>query len=84
MAKTNMWFYEKIMVGMSIVTAILVAIMDGKLTIAEIINIVNTAISGFGSDLKLKPSDLEITPREDGGLNIGIGPDVVKHLEIKF
>ena len=84
MGKNSMWFFQKISLGMAIVNAILMALADSKITMDEIVNIVNTILQGFAEDIKLNADDLTVLYNSDGSISISISSNLVSKLSAEL
>ncbi len=84
MGKNSMWFFQKISLGMAIVNAILMALADSKITMDEIVNIVNTILQGFAEDVKLNADDLQVFYKEDGSIAIMLSADLVAKMSAEL
>lgn len=82
MGKDSMWFFQKLTLGLALVNGILMALADKKLTLEEIVGIVNSILAGFADDLKISIDDLDIELTDDGAVIITLEPDLAKKLAI--
>lgn len=82
MGKDSMWFFQKLTLGLALVNGILMALADKKLTLEEIVGIVNSILAGFADDLKISIDDLNIELTDDEAVIITLEPDLAKKLAI--
>ena len=80
--KDSLWFFQKISLGLALVNGILLAMADNKLTIDEIVSLINTAIAGFAPDMKISVDDIQIEYTDDKALVITLEPELVNKFSI--
>lgn len=78
-----MWFFQKLQMGMSIVGGISLALMDNKITVPELIQIINPVIQVVAPDVKISPNDISFEERADGSVAIVLSPYLVDKLAFK-
>ena len=79
----SMWFFQKLSLGLAIVNGIALALVDKKVTVDEIINLINTLLMGVADDLKITLADLQITTNSDGSVSITLSKELVDKLNFK-
>ena len=77
-------FFSKMMFGMGLANAILMALADSKVTAAEILQILQFAVSGLGVDFKLGVDDFVITTNEDGSISLTFSKKLVDKLNFNM
>lgn len=75
-----MWFFEKMSLGLLVVNAIGMALADKKITVSEMIQIVQPIIMTVAPDVKISPNDIAFEYRQDGSVAIVISPYLVEKL----
>ena len=80
----SMNFFSKMMFGMGLANAILMALADSKLTAAEITQILQFAISGLAPDFKLSTEDFQVVPNEDGSIALVFSKKLVDKLNFNL
>ena len=80
----SMNFFSKMMFGMGLANAILMALADSKLTAAEITQILQSAISGLAPDFKLSTEDFTVVPNEDGSIALVFSKKLVDKLNFNL
>ena len=76
----SMNFFSKMMFGMGLANAMLMALADNKMTAAEILQILQYAVSGLGVDFKLSAEDFVISMNEDGSVSLTFSKKLVDKL----
>ena len=77
-------FFSKMMFGMGLANAILLALADSKVTPTEIMQIMQFAVSGFGVDFKITSEDFQIVPNEDGSVAIVFSKKLIDKLNFSL
>lgn len=75
-------YFSRIMFGLSLVNAVLMAAADKKITKAEVQMITSVIMSGLGVNLKLLPTDLDLEWREDGSVALVFSPNLLAKLKL--
>lgn len=78
-----MWIFQKLSLGLALVNGVALAMMDKKITAAEIVNLMNTLLSGVADDLKVNLGDLQIVENADGSMSIVLSKELVEKLNFK-
>ena len=78
----SMWFFQKISLGLALVNGLMIALADNKITVPEIVNLINTVIGGIAPDLKINVSDITINENADGSVSLNISKELVEKLAI--
>jgi hypothetical protein len=78
----NMNFFTKMMFGMGLANAILMALADNKLTPQEITQILQFAMAGLGTEFKLTTEDFQVVPNEDGSIALVFSKKLVDKLNL--
>lgn len=79
----SMWIFQKLSLGLALVNGVALAMMDKKITAAEIVNLMNTLLSGVADDLKVNLGDLQIVENADGSMSIVLSKELVEKLNFK-
>jgi hypothetical protein len=77
----SMNIFGKMMFGMGLANAILMALSDSKLTAMEITQILQFAVTGLGTDFKLSTDDFQIVPGADGSISLVFSKKLVEKLQ---
>ena len=78
----SMWFFQKISLGLSLVNGIMLALADNKITVSELVNMVNLVMAGIAPDLKIGLDDITIIENPDGSVAITLSAELVSKLAI--
>lgn len=76
----SMNFFSKMMFGMGLANAILMALADSKVTPAEIMGILQFTVSGAGINFKIMPEDFQVIPNEDGSVALVFSKKLIDKL----
>ena len=76
----SMNIFSKMMFGMGLANAILMALMDNKMTAAEMLQIMQYAITGLGAEFKLTTDDFQVVANEDGSVDLKFSKRLVDKL----
>jgi hypothetical protein len=66
------------MLGMAMVSGLMLAYEDGKLSKEEIVMLLNQLFQGLGMEVNF--AGLSVLPAPDGGLDIHIPPEVIEKI----
>lgn len=75
-----MWFFQKMSLGLTIVNAIGMALADKKITVAEMLQIIQPVLQSVAPDVKIGPNDIMFEERVDGSVAIVLSPYLVDKL----
>jgi hypothetical protein len=81
MGKNTMNYFSKVYLAMGIISSAMIASEDGKITAAEMIQVISSALLGMGLvgvDLK----GLAVVPNEDGSVDLHFPANLVDKLHI--
>lgn len=82
MGKNTMNYFSKIYLAMGIISSAMMAAEDGKITAAEMIQVVSYALQGMGlAGIDLK--GLALVPNVDGSVDLHFPAELVSKLNIK-
>jgi len=76
----SMNFFSRMMFGMGLANAILLALADSKLNAGEIMQILQFAVTGMGAEFKLSVEDFQVVPNEDGSIALVFSKRLVDKL----
>ena len=74
--------FQKMMFGMGLANAILMALVDNKLTAGEMIQVMQYAVTGLGGKFKVTTDDFTVLPNEDGSVDLHFSERLVNKLSI--
>lgn len=80
----SMNFFSKMMFGMGLANAVLMALADNKMTAQEIMGILQFAVSGMGVNFKILPEDFQIVPNEDGSVALVFSKKLIDKLNFSI
>ena len=80
----SMNFFSKMMFGMGLANAVLMALADSKVTAPEIMSILQFTISGMGINFKIAPEDFQIIPNEDGSVALVFSQKLIEKLNFSI
>lgn len=80
----SMWFFQKISFAMMLMNNIILALGDKKLTLEEIVNLVNIILGAVAEDISLKVDDIRVFAKQDGRVMIELSPELVSKLNISL
>lgn len=75
-----MWFFQKMSLGLMVVNAIGMALADKKITVNEMIQIIQPVVQTVAPDVKISPNDISFEERVDGSVAIVLSPYLVDKL----
>ena len=75
-----MWFFQKLSLGLMVVNTIGMALADKKITVSEMIQIVQPVVQAVAPDVKIGPNDIAFEERQDGSVAIVLSPYLVDKL----
>lgn len=75
-----MWFFQKMSLGLMVVNAIGMALADKKITVSEMIQIVQPVVQTVAPDVKIGPNDIAFEERADGSVAIVLSAYLVDKL----
>jgi hypothetical protein len=76
----SMNMFSKMMFGMGLANAVLMALVDNKVTPQEIIGILQFTISGTGVNFKITPEDFKVETNDGGGVSLTFSKKLVDKL----
>jgi hypothetical protein len=79
-----MWFFQKMSLGLMVVNTIGIALADSKITVSELIQIVQPLVQTVAPDVKLSPNDISFEERADGSVAIVLSPYLVDKMAFKM
>jgi hypothetical protein len=80
----SMNIFTKMMFGMGLANAILMALADNKMTASEMLGILQFAISGIAPDFKLSLEDFQVIQAEDGSISLVFSKKLVDKLNFSI
>lgn len=80
----SMWIFSKISFALGFFTELMSVIADKKLTVDEIVRLVNMLLMAFAEDVKIKSTDINIAMKEDGGVSVDLAAEFVQKLAKKL
>jgi hypothetical protein len=80
----SMNFFSKMMFGMGLANAMLMALADSRVTAAEVIGILQFAVSGAGINFKILPEDFVVVANEDGSMSITFSKKLIDKLNFSI
>lgn len=80
----SMNFFSKMMFGMGLANAMMMALADSKVTPQEILGILQFAVSGAGINFKILPEDFLIVSNEDGSVSITFSKRLIDKLNFSI
>ena len=80
----SMWFFQKISLGLALVNGIMLALADNKITVSEMVNLINTVMMGIAPDLKIGMDDITIVENADGSVSLNLSADLVSKLSLSI
>ena len=80
----SMNFFSKMMFGMGLANAMLMALADSRVTAAEVISILQFAVSGAGINFKILPEDFVVVANEDGSMSITFSKRLIDKLNFSI
>jgi hypothetical protein len=80
----SMNFFSKMMFGMGLANAVLMALADSKVTPQEIMSILQFAISGMGVNFKITSEDFQIVQNEDGSVALVFSKKLIDKLNFSI
>jgi len=80
----SMNFFSRMMFGMGLANAVLMALQDNKMTAQEMTSILQYAVSGLGLEFKLSTEDFQVIPNEDGSLSLVFSKRLVDKLNFSL
>jgi len=78
-----MWFFQKMSLGLVVVNAIGMALADKKITVSEMIQIVQPVVQVVAPDVKIMPEDILFEERQDGSVAIVLSANLVDKMAFK-
>ena len=78
MAKLSASFFRRMTLGMAMVSGVLLAYEDGKLTKEEIVALLNQLFVGLGMEVDF--GGMSVVPAADGGLDVHLPPELLARL----
>jgi hypothetical protein len=78
----SMNIFSKMMFGMGLANAILMAMADTKITPGEVIGILQFALQGLGVESKLTLDDIKIVHAEDGSVSLTFSKKLIDKLHL--
>lgn len=78
MAKMSASFFRRMTLGMALVSSVLLAYEDEKLTRDEIVAILNQLFLGLGMEVDF--NGMSVVLASDGGLDIHLPPELISKL----
>lgn len=78
----SMGFFSKMMFGMGLANAILMALADNKLTPQEVVQILQYTLTGLGTEFKLTTDDFQVTYNEDGSVSLNFSKELIDKINI--
>jgi hypothetical protein len=79
----SMNFFSRMMFGLGLANAILMALADSKITALEITQILQYAMTGLGGG-KITPEDFQIVPNEDGSIALVFSKTLVDKIKLNI
>lgn len=76
----SMNIFSRMMFGMGLANAILMALADNKMTATEMVQIMQYAVTGLGAEFKLTTDDFQVVTNEDGGIALVFSKKLVDKL----
>lgn len=80
MAKMSASFFRRMTLGMAMVSGVMLAYEDGKLTKEEIVALLNQLFAGLAPELKVDFGAMSVMVAGDGGLDIHLPPELISKL----
>lgn len=80
----SMNIFSKMMFGMGLANAIMMALADNKMTAAEMLQIMQFAVTGLGAEFKLSTEDFQVVPNEDGSVSLVFSKKLVDKLNFSL
>ena len=80
----SMNFFSKMMFGMGLANAVLMALADSKVTPDEIKGVLQFAMSGMGVNFKILPEDFQIITNEDGSVALVFSKKLIDKLSFSI
>lgn len=78
MAKLSANFFRRMTLGMGIVSSVLLAYEDEKITRDEVVAILNQLFQGLGMEVNF--NGMSVMPAEDGGLDVHLPKELLDKL----
>lgn len=80
----SMNIFTKMMFGMGLANAVMMALADNKMTATEMVQILQYAITGLGGEFKLTTEDFQVVPNEDGSIALVFSKKLVDKLNFSL
>ena len=74
--------YSKMMFGLMLTNALLMAMQDNKLTAVEALQIMQMLVQMTGGKFKLTTDDFSVLPDDDGGMDIHLSARLVEKISL--
>lgn len=78
MAKISANLFRRLTLGMGLVSSMMLAYEDGKLSKDEIVLLLNQLFQGLGMEVDF--AGLSVLPAPDGGLDIHLPPELLEKI----